>query len=131
MAVDYIYATGKRKEATARVFLRAKGSGRIIVNGRDYREYFPSIIFQYPVVQLLKLVGKEGEVDVKVKVKGGGLRGQCEAIRHGLARALVKWNPQWRPLLKKAGFLTRDAREVERKKYGLKKARRAEQYSKR
>ncbi len=131
MSQKTIQATGRRKEAVARVFLFPKGTGKIIVNGKPYTEYFPSLLFQLPVEQPLKLVDQWGKVDVKVKVEGGGLRGQSEAIRHGIARALEKLNHEFRSALKKAGFLTRDARKVERKKFGLKKARRAPQFSKR
>ncbi len=130
-STKWIVATGRRKESVARVYMNPKGSGKILVNGKDYKEYFPSVLFQQPVEQPLKLVDMWGKVDLRIRVEGGGLRGQSEAIRHGIARALIQLNPELRPPLKKAGFLRRDPREVERKKYGLKKARRAPQFSKR
>lgn len=119
----YYYGTGRRKTASARVRIFA-GSGKIVVNDKETKlEDF--------VVEPLKLVGKLSSFDISAKVIGGGKTGQAEAIRHGLSRALIELNPEFRPTLKKAGFLTRDQREVERKKPGLKKARRAPQWSKR
>ena len=119
----YYYGTGRRKTATARVRLFA-GTGKITVN--DKEASLPDVI-----LEPLKLVGKNGSIDISAKVLGGGTTGQNEAIRHGISRALLELNPEFRPTLKKAGFLTRDQREVERKKPGLKKARRAPQWSKR
>ncbi|MEI6144555.1 MAG: 30S ribosomal protein S9 [Candidatus Berkelbacteria bacterium] len=120
---QYYYGTGRRKTATARVRIFA-GSGKAVVNDKE-------IILSENVVEPLKLVGKFDSCDVSVKVNGGGKNGQEGAIRHGISRALIELNSEFRPTLKKAGFLTRDQREVERKKPGLKKARRAPQWSKR
>lgn len=119
----YFYGTGRRKTATARVRI-FPGSGKATVNDKE-------IILPENVVEPLKLVGKYETYDMSVRVNGGGKTGQLEAIRHGLSRALIELNSEFRPQLKKAGFLTRDPREVERKKPGLKKARRAPQWSKR
>lgn len=119
----YYYGTGRRKTATARVRIFA-GTGKITVN--DKETTLPDVI-----LEPLKIVGKVGSLDISAKVLGGGTTGQNEAIRHGISRALLELNPEFRPTLKKAGFLTRDQREVERKKPGLKKARRAPQWSKR
>lgn len=134
----YIEGIGRRKEATARVRIfdaprkTKEKDFEIIVNGRDYKEYFSNLIeFIKATNAPLRKLKAFGVYRVSVKVKGGGLRGQAEAIRLGLARALVKLNPEWRSRFKKAGFLTRDPREVERKKYGLKKARKAPQWHKR
>jgi small subunit ribosomal protein S9 len=119
----YYYGTGRRKTAVAQVRIFA-GNGKITINDKD--SVLPEII-----TEPLKLVGKLESFDISVKVNGGGKNGQLEAIRHGLSRALIELNSEFRPTLKKAGFLTRDQREVERKKPGLKKARRAPQWSKR
>ena len=119
----YYYGTGRRKTATARVRIFV-GSGKVTVN--DKETSLPDV-----ALEPLKMVGKISSMDISAKVNGGGTTGQTEAIRHGLSRALVELNPDFRPTLKKAGFLTRDQREVERKKPGLKKARRAPQWSKR
>ncbi|MFA5157758.1 MAG: 30S ribosomal protein S9 [Patescibacteria group bacterium] len=119
----YYYGTGRRKTATARVRIYV-GDGKIIVNGKEST-------LSDAIIEPLTLVGKSGSLDISAKVNGGGTTGQNEAIRHGLSRALIELNPEFRPTLKKAGFLTRDQREVERKKPGLKKARRAPQWSKR
>ncbi|NQV13293.1 MAG: 30S ribosomal protein S9 [Parcubacteria group bacterium] len=127
----YIYATGRRKEATARVRLYQKGKGNITVNDKDYKKYFPTTELQYLVRQPLVLTGKTDDFDITVKVNGGGVRGQAEAIRHGLARTLETVEPELRTPLKQAGFLKRDPRMKERKKPGLKKARRAPQWQKR
>jgi small subunit ribosomal protein S9 len=124
------YGTGRRKESVARVRL-VPGDGRIIVNGRTLDEYFGLETLRAIVRQPLVLTDTLGRYDVLVNVKGGGISGQAGAIRHGIARALLQVDPELRPVLKKAGFLTRDPRMVERKKYGLKKARRAPQFSKR
>ena len=123
-------AVGRRKKASARVRI-TPGKGKITVNDRDYAEYFPVIIWQEAIVSPLKVVGRENKMDVSVKVAGGGSHGQSEAVRHGIARALVKWDESFKPVLKAEGFLTRDPRSKERKKYGLTKARRAHQWKKR
>ena len=123
-------AVGRRKEAIARVRLVA-GDGKILVNGRDLDSYFGLETLKMTVRQPLELTKAAGEMDILVSVKGGGLSGQAGAIRHGISRALIKANPELRDSLKKAGFLTRDPRMKERKKYGLKAARRAPQFSKR
>ena len=122
--------TGRRKTAVARVYLTA-GSGNIVVNGKDYKTYFPTTILQYVVNQAFEVTGTLNQFDVKANLDGGGVRGQAEALRLGIARALLQAEPDSRPALKKEGFLTRDPRAKERKKYGLKKARRAPQFSKR
>ena len=125
------WGTGRRKKAIARVRLVPAGSGAIIINDRALEDYFPMGTLQYIVKQPLKEVEAEGKYDVLVNVVGGGFTGQAGAIKLGIARALVEAEPNTRPALKKAGFLTRDPRAKERKKYGLKKARRAPQFSKR
>ena len=125
-----VQATGKRKSAIARVYLRP-GSGRILVNRRDFEDYFPLETTRNLVRQPLQLVNVGSELDILVNVQGGGLEGQAGAVKHALSRALVSLNPELRPVLKKAGFLTRDPRIKERKKYGLRGARRGCQYSKR
>src|SRR4051794_41104061 len=107
------YATGRRKEATARVWLKP-GSGVVIVNGRDLNEYFGRETSKMILNQALDILEQKGKVDITVNVRGGGLSGQAGAIRHGIARAMCSLNPEFRPALKKAGFLTRDARSVER-----------------
>jgi len=124
------YATGRRKESTARVWLKA-GTGIITVNGRALNDYFGRETSKMVLNQPLDILEQKGKVDVTVNVKGGGLSGQAGAIRHGISRALCAFNPEFRPALKKAGFLTRDARAVERKKYGQPGARRRFQFSKR
>ncbi|MBX6372380.1 MAG: 30S ribosomal protein S9 [Acidothermus sp.] len=123
-------ATGRRKEAVARVRL-VPGTGQWKINGRELADYFPSRVHQHLVRSPLALLDAVTQFDVVARVHGGGTSGQAGAIRLGVARALVAIDPENRPVLKKAGFLTRDARVVERKKYGLKKARKAPQYSKR
>ena len=123
------WGTGRRKKAIARVRLLPAGSGAIVINDRALEDYFPQGTLQYIVKQPLNEVGADGKYDVKVNVMGGGLTGQAGAIRLGIARALLQSEPESRPALKKAGFLTRDPRAKERKKYGLKKARRAPQFS--
>ena len=125
------WGTGRRKKAIARVRLIPGGSGAIVINDRSLEDYFPMGTLQYIVKQPLKEVEAEGKYDVCVSVIGGGYTGQAGAIRLGIARALLQAEPETRPALKKAGFLTRDPRVKERKKYGLKKARRAPQFSKR
>ncbi len=125
------WGTGRRKKAVARVRLIPSGSGEIVINDRALEEYFPLGTTQFIVKQPLTEIGAEGKYDIKVNVVGGGYTGQAGAIRLGIARALLQAEPETRPALKKAGFLTRDPRVKERKKYGLKKARRAPQFSKR
>ena len=127
----YVYATGRRKEAVARVRLYKSKNGNIVVNGQDFKKYFPTAELQYLVKQPLVLVGQTNIFYLTIKVAGGGVRGQAEAVRHGIARALEKGDNKLRISLKKAGFLRRDPRMVERKKCGLKKARRAPQWQKR
>lgn len=124
------YATGRRKEATARVWVKA-GTGAMIVNGRPLDEYFGRETSIMIINQPLQVLEQMGKVDMTVNVRGGGLSGQAGAIRHGLSRALTRLNTEFRPPLKKAGFLTRDSRSVERKKSGQPGARRRFQFSKR
>ena len=130
MAQVQYQAVGRRKKAIARVRL-VPGDGKIVINGRDIDNYFGLETLKMTVRQPLALTSLEGRYDVLVNVYGGGLSGQAGAIRHGISRALVKADPELRPAVKKAGFLTRDPRMKERKKYGLKAARRAPQFSKR
>jgi small subunit ribosomal protein S9 len=130
MATTQKITTGRRKVSVARVRL-LPGTGNITVNGRALDEYFGRETSKMILVEPLKLVDQMGKVDVIVNANGGGLSGQAGAIRHGISRALVTMNPEWRPVLKKAGFLTRDARAVERKKYGQPGARKRFQFSKR
>ena len=127
----YNYGTGRRKSSVARVRLFENGTGSIIINGRDIDDYFGLETLKLIVRQPLAALGLADKVDLIVTVTGGGVSGQAGAIRHGLSRALVTLNPEFRPSLKAAGFLTRDPRMKERKKYGLKAARRAPQFSKR
>ena len=130
MAEEHYYGTGRRKTSRARVFLR-RGSGNIRVNGRSLEEYFGRETAQMVVRQPLELVDALDRFDVNVTVAGGGGSGQAGAVRHGLTRALIQYDEEWRAPLRRAGFVTRDSRMVERKKIGLHKARRATQYSKR
>ena len=130
MAPDFNYGTGRRKTATARTRLYT-GSGSIEVNGRTIDSYFPRKSLQMVVRQPLVLSKLTDKLDVKITVCGGGMTGQAEAVRHGISRALLAVDPSLRGALKKAGFLTRDARKKERKKYGLRSARARFQYSKR
>jgi len=123
-------ATGRRKESVARVRLFA-GTGRFERNGRPMEDYFPSRAHRMVITEPLRLIGREKDFDVIALLDGGGVSGQAGALRHGIARALIEYDPALRPQLKKEGLLTRDAREKERRKYGLKKARKAPQYSKR
>ncbi len=125
------WGTGRRKKAIARVRLIPSGGGAIVINDRPLEDYFPQGTTQYVVKQPLAELKVEGKYDIFVNVIGGGYTGQAGAIRLGIARALLEAEPDSRPVLKKAGFLTRDPRVKERKKYGLKKARRAPQFSKR
>ena len=127
----YSYGTGRRKSSVARVRVYENGTGSIIINGRDIDEYFGLDTLKLIVRQPLVSTDMLGKVDVVVSVAGGGASGQAGAIRHGISRALLNVNPEYRPTLKAAGFLTRDPRMKERKKYGLKAARRAPQFSKR
>ena len=130
MAQVQYQAVGRRKKAIARVRL-IPGEGKILINGREIDNYFGLETLKMTVRQPLALTALEGRYDVLVNVYGGGLAGQAGAIRHGISRALIKADPELRPAVKKAGFLTRDPRMKERKKYGLKAARRAPQFSKR
>ena len=127
---QYYTGTGRRKTASARVFLK-DGTGAITVNKRPLDEFFGRQVARMIVRQPLQLVDVEGKFDVNVTVKGGGSFGQAGAIRHGITRALMEFDETMRPALRKAGFVTRDAREVERKKVGLRKARKKPQFSKR
>jgi small subunit ribosomal protein S9 len=124
------YGTGKRKNAIARVFL-SQGAGTVTVNGRTFENYFPREILRIIAMQPFALLGKQGQYDVQVNVHGGGVSSQAEAVRHGIARALVNIDETNKPSLKKAGYLTRDARKKERKKPGQPGARKKFQYSKR
>lgn len=130
MAIVKNYGTGRRKSSVARVYL-VPGSGKITINKRDMDDYFGLDTLKLIVRQPLELTNTTDKFDVLVNVYGGGFTGQAGAIRHGISRALLKADPDFRPALKKAGYLTRDPRMKERKKYGLKKARRAPQFSKR
>jgi small subunit ribosomal protein S9 len=130
MAVAYNYGTGRRKSSTARVFIRP-GTGTITVNERTLENYFGRETARMIVRQPLELVSAVDRFDITVTVKGGGASGQAGAVRHGITRALMDYDETLRPVLRKAGFVTRDAREVERKKVGLRKARKRPQYSKR
>ncbi len=130
MADKHNYGTGRRKSSTARVYL-TPGSGNITINQRTLEQYFGRETARMVVRQPLELVEMTDKVDVNVTVKGGGISGQAGAIRHGITRALIEYDESLRPALRQAGFVTRDAREVERKKVGLHKARKRPQYSKR
>jgi small subunit ribosomal protein S9 len=124
------YATGRRKDAVARVWLKP-GTGRIIVNGRDQTAYFARPTLRLVINQPFEIADRKEQFDVIATVKGGGLSGQAGAVKHGIAQALTKYEPALRPAVKAAGFLTRDSRTVERKKYGRAKARKSFQFSKR
>ena len=130
MAENYFYGTGRRKSAVARVFMK-RGSGSIVVNGKPVDEYFSRVTGRMIVRQPLELVEQTTGFDILVNVSGGGESGQAGAVRHGITRALIEFDTELKPALSKAGFVTRDAREVERKKVGLHKARRRKQFSKR
>ena len=130
MALTQNYGTGKRKTAVARVFLRP-GSGKSTVNGRPFNEYFPTVKQRHLAKAALELVESTDQFDCYITVRGGGVTGQAGAVRHGLAKALVDFNPELRGVLKENGFLTRDARKKERKKYGQRGARARFQFSKR
>ena len=124
------YATGRRKESAARVWVKP-GSGVVMINGRPIDQYFARPVLQMLLPQPFQVTDRLGQFDVMATVKGGGLSGQAGAVRHGISRALSLYEPELRPALKKFGFLTRDSRKVERKKYGRRKARRSFQFSKR
>lgn len=130
MAKVHFYGTGRRKNAIARVFLMP-GQGNLVVNSKPVPDYFGRRTLEMIVKQPLEITGTLGKFDVRATANGGGISGQAGAVRLGIARALIQADPNLRPVLKKAGFLTRDPRKKERKKYGLKKARRAPQFSKR
>ncbi len=130
MAESIYRGTGRRKSSVARVVIQP-GSGKIEINGREANHYFPVEIVRQHALSPLSLTQLSGRLDVRIKVHGGGTSGQAGAIRHGLARALIEFDSGLRPQVKQAGMLTRDARKVERKKYGLHKARKAPQFSKR
>lgn len=130
MATAAKFITGRRKEAVARVRM-VPGTGNFDINGRSLEEYFPTRVHRMVAVAPLKLLGREKDFDVTATIKGGGIAGQAGAVRLGIARSLLEMDPELRGQLKAEGFLTRDAREKERRKYGLKKARKAPQYSKR
>jgi len=130
MAVTYNYGTGRRKTAVARVFIK-QGSGNIVVNGKPLDQFFSRETGRMVVRQPLALTNHEATFDVMVNVIGGGESGQAGAVRHGITRALIDYDTELKGLLKKAGFVSRDAREVERKKVGFRKARRRKQFSKR
>lgn len=124
------YATGKRKNAIARVWIK-RGAGKITVNGKDYSKYFARPVLQMLLQQPIKVSARDAQYDVNATVVGGGLSGQAGAVRHGISKALTYFEPELRGVLKKGGFLTRDSRVVERKKFGKMKARRSYQFSKR
>lgn len=124
------YATGKRKDAVARVWLKP-GSGKIVVNGKEYEKYFARPVLQMILQQPITAADRSGQFDINCTVAGGGLSGQAGAIRHGISKAMTYFEPSLRPALKAGGFLTRDSRVVERKKYGRAKARKSFQFSKR
>lgn len=128
--MDYTITIGRRKASIARVYLK-EGNGEIIINGKDYKTYFPVEQLQYTVMQPFSKLDVASKYDVKINLTGGGIKGQAEAARLGISRALIKINPESRIALKPEGFLTRDPREVERKKPGQKKARKRFQFSKR
>lgn len=128
--MEQINSIGRRKAATARVYVK-NGSGNIIINGKDIKDYFPMVNIQNKVKEPLSILEAEGQYDIKINVKGGGFKGQAEAIRLGIARAFVKINEDNKPPLKAQKLLTRDARVVERKKFGKPKARKSFQFSKR
>lgn len=128
--MDVVNSIGRRKTSVARIYANP-GKGKIIINNRDFEEYFPSDILQTIIKQPLDMVNATNSYDFSINVVGGGLKGQAEAIRLAIARALCKYDPEHRPPLKKEGWLTRDPRMVERKKYGRRKARKKFQFSKR
>ncbi len=127
---EFERAVGRRKTAAARVRVMP-GKGNVTINGRDYKEYFGTDILRNKVIAPFVVLGKEAAYDATIKVAGGGPTGQADAVRHGIARALVEWNADFKPVLKSHGYMTRDARAKERKKAGLKKARKQTQWRKR
>lgn len=130
MSQDFFYGTGKRKTSVSRTRLY-KGTGEITINGREFTDYFPRATLQMIIHQPLKLTKTLDKFNIACRVTGGGLAGQAQAVRHGISRALLEFDPEMRPVLKRAGFLTRDSRVKERKKYGKRGARASFQYSKR
>lgn len=130
MSKPLVQATGRRKESVARVRLR-DGGGQMLLNGKALEVYFPTMAQRMRVMEPLQLTSTHGRYDIEATLEGGGMTGQVDALRLGISRALIELDPELRPTLKKAGLLTRDSRKVERKKYGLRKARRAPQYTKR
>ena len=130
MPVPLVQATGRRKESVARVRLY-DGTGSVVLNGKGLEDYFPAMAQRLRVLEPLRVTSLEGRYDINATLHGGGTTGQSDALRLGIARALLAIDPDLRPLLKRSGFLRRDARRVERKKYGLRKARKAPQYTKR
>jgi small subunit ribosomal protein S9 len=130
MTAPLVQATGRRKESVARVRLY-DGTGSVVLNGKALEDYFPAVAQRLRALEPLRVASLEGRYDVRATLHGGGTTGQSDALRLGIARALIAIDPELRPLLKRSGFLRRDARRVERKKYGLRKARRAPQYTKR
>ncbi len=128
--MEVISTTGRRKTAIARVYLK-EGKGKIVINKKDYKEYFPIATLQYVVQQPFEITETAGKYDVMVNLDGGGIKGQAEALRLAISKALVEINPEFRPPLKAKGLMRRDPRMVERKKYGQKKARKKFQFSKR
>jgi len=127
---QYTNTSGRRKTAVARVYL-SEGTGKFEINGKDYSNYFPTLVLQYRVNQPFILTGNEGKYDFKANIDGGGITGQAEAVRLAISKALIEINPDWKPALKAEGLTTRDPRMVERKKFGQRKARRRFQFSKR
>ena len=127
---QYTNTSGRRKTAVARVYL-SEGTGSFVINGKDYSNYFPTMVLQYRVNQPFALTGNEGKYDFKANIDGGGITGQAEALRLAISKALIEINPEWKPLLKAEGLTTRDPRMVERKKPGQPKARKKFQFSKR
>jgi small subunit ribosomal protein S9 len=130
MSKPIAQTVGRRKEAVARVRLR-DGAGRVVLNGRALEDFFPTMAIRMRVMEPMQVTQTQNRFDVDATLEGGGVNGQADALRLGISRALIEYDPELRPTLKKAGLLTRDARAVERKKYGLRKARKAKQYTKR
>lgn len=128
--MDVINTSGRRKTAVARLYMKP-GTGKVTVNKTDAAQYFPTAVLQYKLNQPFSITETEGQYDVNVNVYGGGINGQADAVRLAMSKALVEINPEWKPSLKELGLMTRDPRMVERKKPGLKKARKREQFSKR
>jgi len=128
--MDVINTSGRRKTAVARLYMKP-GTGKVTINKRDLSDYFSTAVLQYKVNQPFAITETAGQYDLQVNVDGGGITGQADAVRLALAKALVEVNPEWKPALKQVGLMTRDPRMVERKKFGLKKARKKTQFSKR